>query len=739
MRLRYRLLALTGFTVLLVLFFSLFLDSRISVAAIAVGAVLAILSFCIKQIREKVFPFFLALALMLGGVLFTVENDYGLEYAEAFTENDSSTVSGVITDYPEYSDSRYYYTVETLSIDSKPIKVKLRLSLPYELDSDPYDRINADVRLYMIGRSTGAEIERYYNSKEIFLGAYCIGDEDDGAISVDKTDKKPLRYRIIRLRKEFETRILEKLPNEYGGTAAALLVGDKSFISDETMNKIYEAGVAPVFAVSGLHLSVWILGLYEFLKQLKVNRRINSVVNILFTLFFIALTGFSPSVCRSGLMMLLFLSGNLFYRRTDSVNSLGFAALVLSIINPFIAADTGFLMSFSATLGIVTIQPFTDKILNKYIRFGWVKAVISAALVSVVAVIGSFPIVVFFIGYISVFTVISNLLITYAATICMFFAGLTAVFYGITAFSDITAFISGIFAKYILSVIGKISAFPVTSVSTSDIFWKAGVIISLAVILSALVFFKGKTSRKFGCIGIVCVIIITSLCAVFYYDGLTDIRIIDVGNGTAVAVSHEGRKILFKSTDDGYNSLYAIEDTLKEISRRDTNMILISDAESAECSSTLHLLKNNDFIKTVIPLESQTISQLTDEESLIVSSEASLDVWKNGNIQFYCDESISYAFCEFDLKTILVIFNADKSSEIPEEYCFADFLICSGYIPECIDVAAFKAVFINGTAGKSGSISGYITENGGRPFKVCDYDNISVKIRNGKYKITYRR
>ncbi len=735
MRLKYRPLALTGFTVLLVLFLSVFADSRAAAAAVAAGAVLAVCSFFIKPVREKVYPFFLAAALILGGLLFTVENDYGLEYAEKFTENESSSVEGIITDFPEYSDSRYYYSIETVSVDSKPIKVNLRLSLPYELDAEPYDRISADVKLYMIGRASGDGIERFYNSKEIFLGAYCTDSEDESTAVIENNYKKPLRYRIILLRKELEERILEKLPNEYGGTAAALLVGDKSFISEETKDNIYDAGVAPVFAVSGLHLSVWVLGLYEFLKQLKVNRRINSAVNIAFTLFFMALTGFSPSVCRSGLMMILFLAGNLFYRRTDSVNSLGFSALVLCILNPFIAADTGFLMSFTATLGIVAVLPFAERLSGKYIRFGWLRAVISAVLVSIAAVVGSFPVVVFSVGYISVFTVVSNLLITYAATLCMFFAGITAVLYGITALSDMTAFLCGILSKYILAVVGKISDFHVTCISTSDIFWKAGVIISLAVIASALMFFKGKASRRFGCIGLVCVIAVTALSSTFYYDGLTEFRLINVGDGTAAAVSYEGKKILLKGADDGYNSLYSIEDTLNRISRRDANMLLISDADSAECGSTLHLLKDNNFIKTVIPLESPTVSQLVESSRLIVSADADLNVWENGKINFYCDESVSCAFCEFDTKTFLVIFSAVSGSEIPDEYTSADFLICSGYIPECIDVSAFRAVFVSSTPKKSASVSGYITKNGGRPVKVCDYDEISVRIRNGKYKI----
>lgn len=734
MRLKHRPLAVTGFTVLLVLFVSIFVDGRAALAAIAGGAILCILCVSVKSLRKNAMLYFLAAALFLGGTLFTVENGYGLKYAESFTENESSDVTGYITDFPEYSGSRYYYIVETESIDGSPIKVNLRLSLPYELEAEPFDKISAQLKLYMVGRSAGADIERYFNSKEIFLGAYC-SESDGGNISVEAVQNKPLRYKIILLRKELEERILKKLPNEYGGTAVGLLLGDKSYISDETKNDIYDAGVAPIFAVSGLHLSVWVFGLYEVLSQLKVRRRINSVICISFTLFFIALTGFTASVCRSGLMMILFLAGNLFYRRTDSVNSLGFAALVLCIVNPFIVADTGFLMSFSATLGIVTLLPYFEKILVKKIRFSLVRAVISAMLVSIIAVVSSLPVTVFSFGYISIFTLISNLLITYAATLCMFFAGLTAVLYPIASFSDVTAVITGILAKYILSVVHFFGGFPVSCISTADTFWKVGVVFCLAVLGFALVFFSGSLSRRFASIGMAAVTVVTALCSVLWYDGLTEVRVLDVGDGIAVVVSNGERKILLKGADKSHNSFYTVEDTLNYINRRNTNLMLIGNGDAAESSSTLQLLKEYGFVKVVMPYESITVSQLVDTESIIVSRKADLDVWSGGNVKFYCGEDVSFAFCEFDTKTFLVLFDARKGSEIPEEYAAADFLVCGGYIPENLDISSFSAVFISSGEKKSESVSGYVERNGGRAFEVRDLDELTVRIRNGEYKI----
>ena len=72
-------------------------------------------------------------------------------------------------------------------------------------------------------------------------------------------------------------------------------------------------------------------------------------------LCFMAVTCFQASVCRSGVMCLVVLAGDLLSRRADSLNSLGIAVLLLGLENAYAAADIGLLLSFSATLGLILL------------------------------------------------------------------------------------------------------------------------------------------------------------------------------------------------------------------------------------------------------------------------------------------------------------------------------------------------------------------------------------------------
>ena len=72
------------------------------------------------------------------------------------------------------------------------------------------------------------------------------------------------------------------------------------------------------------------------------------------SLLFMALVGFSPSVVRAGVTMLLFYAAKWMGEKEDSLTSLGFAALLLCLFNPYAASDVGLLLSFLMQLGVLT-------------------------------------------------------------------------------------------------------------------------------------------------------------------------------------------------------------------------------------------------------------------------------------------------------------------------------------------------------------------------------------------------
>ncbi len=735
MSLKFRPCALMGFITLAVLISSVFFSDNVAVVAVAVGVMIFVVSLVIKQIREKIFPFYIAGALIVSGALFTAMNNNDLKYAESFI-GQVVEIEGTVTDEPSFKNSRYYYVLDLESIDGNEIKAKLRLSLANDVLAEPYDRIKLKAKVYEISAES-KDVQLYFRSKGIFLGAYAYNSDDFNIEIIKRTDNE-LLYKIYCIREEIKFRIFDKLPNDNGATVIAMLLGDKSDLPQELNEKFREAGIAPIFAVSGLHLSVWVMGLYGLLNQLGVKRRVNSIIGICFTVFFMLLTGLSPSVCRSGLMLLLLLSGNLFYRRSDSLNSLGFAALVLCFTNPYIVADTGFLMSFFATLGIVVLMPVFDKNVLSKIPTNFtgetLKSILSSIAVSISASVGVFPITVYFIGYISIFSVLTNLLVTYVATVCMLLGGLTAITYDLGFISDFLSLITGLLTRYLLFVVDIICKIPVTTITTDNYFWKAAVAFSLAVLLICTLSFKGKALLKSIAIGMTAVILTTYLTAYFYYDDLIQVRLLDVDNGVSVIVSQKDSAIALTGEADSYYKSIKISENLNQIKHKKAELFVIGDMDGANDFDNLQVIQEIDFKKVVLPHSSESLQSVCTTETIIETDAYLIETWESGTIKYVINEDYSLAYCEFFDTEILILFNSKKKAEIPKEFLTADFLVCSDYIPNCISPKDYVNVIVCGDEETSPAICSYVNSCGGSPLPIDGYNDLRIDIRDKSYK-----
>ena len=715
MKLKYRPMAIMGFSSLFVLFVCTYFDDRFSFAAIGAGVLLLVLCIFLEKLRSRVTPFFLAAALIFSGISFEALTDYKISTANELVGK-SAVVTATVLDEPEFKHSKYYYILETDEINSQKFKTKLRLSAANYIDAEPYDTIKLNAKLYDIGASS-RDTKLYFQSKGIFLGGY-ISNYDDYPIEITKHADKPVGYYLYRFRRCVENRILDKLPNDYGGVTIGMLIGNKDYISDEVSGYIKSAGVAPVFAVSGMHLSVWVMGLYALLEIFNVRKRLNSAISITFVVLFMAATGFTASVCRSGIMLIFVLVGNLFYRKADSVNSLGLAALILSAINPMITADIGFILSFSSTLGIVLLNPYfnkyvVSKIPNRTLSF-IPRAVLEAIFVSLSATLGSLGFVIVFIGYISTYSVLSNMLISYAASLCMLMGGMTVLFSPLGFVGDIFAVITGCIAKYIIAVIKLISSFPSAVIPTDNIAWTYAVIVSFTVIISCFTIFKRRTAAKISFVGVALTVAVCVIFTNIATDGYDFAEILNVDNDIAVVLENGNKRAVIMS--DGKYA-YTVDSVSSAMGLNTENEAVIADSGKSNLSNVLSLLKKEEFDKVIVPRKTYTLSTVCGNDRIFETGNADIHLWETASIRFISNDD--YAFAQCDIQGITVMFVLRGEDDIPDEFMSGDVLVC-GSTPESCD---FSRIIISGESDSDSHVS------------TQDCGNIMIKIKNGQYKI----
>ena len=194
----------------------------------------------------------------------------------------------------------------------------------------------------------------------------------------------------------------------YGPFYRAVLLGEGEAMPREWLVLFSRTGTRHLLAVSGLHVTT-LLGFFSVLPVLFPGGRGKTRLLIALALSIVLLTGLSPSVLRAVLMTCFFYSGRLFRRKAHPVASLLFAAFLLLFFSPSALRDAGFLLSFSATLGILSFAlPTLDFLFSSrvpavsspagrlFLRFG--KALLSAFLVNLSATVFSLPVTLAFFG-----------------------------------------------------------------------------------------------------------------------------------------------------------------------------------------------------------------------------------------------------------------------------------------------------------------------------------------------------
>jgi competence protein ComEC len=135
----------------------------------------------------------------------------------------------------------------------------------------------------------------------------------------------------------------------------ALLIGENSFLGRETLTNFQRTGTYHVLVISGLKVSILALVMFWLLRKMRMSDLGASAVTVLLTFAYALLTDVGAPVWRATLMLTLYLSTRLLYRRKSILNTIGAAALALLIVDPAALFGASFQLSFLCVLVIAGI------------------------------------------------------------------------------------------------------------------------------------------------------------------------------------------------------------------------------------------------------------------------------------------------------------------------------------------------------------------------------------------------
>jgi competence protein ComEC len=226
----------------------------------------------------------------------------------------------------------------------------------------------------------------------------------------------------IRLRK-LQVELYNKLlkGSEARAVASTLILGYRADLSAETLAAYSKTGTIHALSVSGMHVGLIYLVL-QYALSFMDRRRTGKVVKFILVLsliwFYALLTGLSPSVLRSVIMLSVYVLAKTFNQQTNSYNILCFSAFCMLIYNPFLLYDVGFQLSYLSVFGLVYLQPKINHWFH--FKFSVFNKLWSALSLSLAAQLVTFPLATYYFHQFPVLFLVSNLFILLPMSLIMY-------------------------------------------------------------------------------------------------------------------------------------------------------------------------------------------------------------------------------------------------------------------------------------------------------------------------------
>lgn len=201
------------------------------------------------------------------------------------------------------------------------------------------------------------------------------------------------------------------MPAREAELARGFVLGDDERIDAQTTEDFRRSGLSHLLAVSGQNVALLALLAMPLLAGLGIPLRARLVWVLGLIAVYVPLAGAGPSIQRAGVMGALSVLATLAGRRASRLYALALAAIVTLAIEPPIAADVGWQLSFAAVLGILLLaSPLRSSITAKLGAGGWRHALAEGTAMTAAATLATAPLVAFHFGAVSTTTLLANLL-----------------------------------------------------------------------------------------------------------------------------------------------------------------------------------------------------------------------------------------------------------------------------------------------------------------------------------------
>ena len=306
-----------------------------------------------------------ALALWLGFCLLPL---HGLAIGTPMLVMPSyGTYQGVVDEVlPGAGGQRIIVSQLTPVDDARPLDLRrARVLLPEGIELEAGDRFQAPMRLAPVPGPVlpGAHDSQFH---AYFSGVGAYGSVTGAIENVRQAVGFSFSRHVQSLRNGIGNRVDTVLTGDTAAIAKAMVVGDQSAISDEIRDTMAAAGLAHIYSISGLHLSIVAGGIYWLLRLVLASvpllvgwpvKKIAAIGGITAAFLYLLLAGGLDNVpaFRSTIMLALIFGAVLAGRQALTMRNVAIAAIVIILVDPASVFRPSFQLSFAAVVGLIGI------------------------------------------------------------------------------------------------------------------------------------------------------------------------------------------------------------------------------------------------------------------------------------------------------------------------------------------------------------------------------------------------
>lgn len=264
--------------------------------------------------------------------------------------------------------------------------------------------------------TNGFDYKKYLTAKGIHFTAIAENDQ----IDIIGHNDHLFSDTLYALRNKCANIIDQMFPAKDSGVIKAYILGDKSGMDTEISDSFSASGLSHILAVSGMHVAVFLASIAMFLKLIRFPKKQQRYLMVFVTILYVVFTGTSVSTVRAGIVCVIAIIAKILYRKSDALTALSEAAAILCAANPYIFYDVSFLLSFTASLGIIlfsqkTAEAFSfiyKRLTPKTIPYRLLKYCVDLVCVGACANIFMIPVLIYFFKEVSVFSVVATVVIS---------------------------------------------------------------------------------------------------------------------------------------------------------------------------------------------------------------------------------------------------------------------------------------------------------------------------------------